>query len=88
VLIAIEILLNIVIFWDKNMFQVKLVVATALTAVARKVIVTEYTVDSAPLIYTLAAICFALGTTYWLCIPARGGRRHRFFFYLKYFLLN
>ena len=66
VLIAIEIFLNITLYLTKNMFHVQLVVATALTAVARKVIVLDYSVASAPLIYAMAAIVLSVGIAYWV----------------------
>jgi uncharacterized membrane protein (DUF373 family) len=66
VLIAIEIFLNIIIYLTKNMFQVNLVIATALTAVARKVIVIDYSLTSSTLIYAIAAIILSVGVAYWL----------------------
>jgi uncharacterized membrane protein (DUF373 family) len=48
------------------MFHVQLVVATALTAVARKVIVLEYSVATAPLIYAMAALVMAVAIAYWV----------------------
>ena len=66
VLIAIEIFLNIILYLTKNMFHVKLVIATGLTAVARKVIVLEYSVTPAPVIYAIAAVTLAMGIVYWV----------------------
>lgn len=66
VLIAIEIFINIVIYLNKSMFHVDLVVATALTAVARKVIVLDYSNARPELIYGLAAVILAVGIAYWL----------------------
>jgi len=66
VLIAIEIFLNIILYLTKNMFHVQLVIATALTAVARKVIVLDYSVVSTPLIFAMAAIVLAVGIAYWI----------------------
>ena len=66
VLIAIEIFLNIIFYLKKDAIHVPLVLATALTAVARKVIVQDYKVIDANHIYALAAVIFAVGLVYWL----------------------
>jgi uncharacterized membrane protein (DUF373 family) len=66
VLIAIEIFLNIILYLTKHIFYVKLVIATALTAVARKVIVLEYSVATVPVVYAIAAVTLAMGVAYWL----------------------
>ena len=66
VLIAIEIFLNIILYLQENMFHVQLVVATALTAVVRKVIVLDYSNSTASLLFAIAAIIFAVGTTFWV----------------------
>ncbi len=68
VLIAIEIFLNIVFYLKKDAIHVPLVLATALTAVARKVIVLDYTSVNPQYIYGMAAVIFAVGITYWLVI--------------------
>ena len=66
VLIAVEIYSNVTLYLTANVIHVKLVVATALMAVARKVI----TLDPKELdpIYFLAyaALGLAFGATYWL----------------------
>ena len=65
-LIAIEIFMNIVLYLRDDVLHVKLVLATALMAIARKVIVLDYkTVDSAD-IWATAAVVFALSIGYWL----------------------
>lgn len=66
VLIAIEIFLNIILYLEENMFHVKLVVATALTAIVRKVIVLDYSTTAPSLICAIAAVVFAVGATYWI----------------------
>lgn len=66
ILIAIEIFLNIVFYLSKDAIHVPLVLATALTAVARKVIILDYTSASSSQIYATAAIIFAVGIVYWL----------------------
>lgn len=66
VLIAIEIFLNIVFYLKEDAIHVPLVLATALTAVARKVILLDYTVQTPHYIYATAAVIFAVGISYWL----------------------
>lgn len=46
----------------------RLVVVTALMAIARKVIVFDYKEISPPYIYATAAVILALGVTYWLLV--------------------
>lgn len=66
VLIAIEIFLNIIFYLHEDSIHVPLVIATALTAVARKVIVIDYS-STAPLtIFAMGTVIFALGISYWL----------------------
>jgi len=66
VLIAIEIFLNIIFYLSKDSFHVPLVLATALTAVARKVIILDYKGLSPMHIFAIAAVIFAVGVVYWL----------------------
>ncbi len=66
VLIAIEIFQNITLYLSTNVIPVKLVIATALMAIARKVIVFDY--DKLEPMYIIATgiVIFSLGITYWL----------------------
>lgn len=66
VLIAIEIFLNIIFYLNKDAIHVPLVLSTALTAVARKVIILDYKISTPDYIYATAAIILAVGLTYWL----------------------
>lgn len=66
VLIAIEIFINIRLYLESNDFPVKLVIATALMAIARKVIVLDVEKMSAEYIFAIAVTVLALGLTYWL----------------------
>ncbi|MCK9605845.1 MAG: BLUF domain-containing protein [Methylomonas sp.] len=66
VLIAIEIYLNISLYLRSDVIPVKLVVATALMAISRKVIVFDFKYLEPHYIYASAAAVFALGVTYWL----------------------
>ena len=66
VLIAIEIFINIVMYLRDDVIHVKLVMATALMATARKIIVLDYTNLSFEYIFASAAVMMALSTGYWL----------------------
>jgi uncharacterized membrane protein (DUF373 family) len=66
VLIAIEIFINIILYLRDDVIHVKLVTATALMAIARKVIVLDYKTISHHYVYATAAVVLALGVTYWL----------------------
>jgi len=66
VLIAIEIFINITVYLREDVIHVKLVVATALMAVARKVIVFDFKEIGYEYVIATAAVVLALGVTYWL----------------------
>lgn len=66
VLIAIEIYTNITLYLTADVIHIKLVVATALMAVARKVITLDDKNLEPHYFLGYAAICLALGVTYWL----------------------
>lgn len=72
VLIAIEIFLNITIYVRKDLIPVKLVVATALMAIARKVIIFDFKKIDPMFIFATAATVVALGVTYWLVAKDKG----------------
>ena len=67
-LIAIEIFLNIVLYLRDDVLHVKLVLATALMAIARKVIVLDYKTLEPEYIWATAAVVFALSIGYWLVV--------------------
>jgi uncharacterized membrane protein (DUF373 family) len=66
VLIAIEIFVNIVSYIQDQIIHIKVVLATAFMAVARKVIVLDYQQTSADYVYATAALVLALSVAYWL----------------------
>ena len=66
VLIAIEIFINIKIYLRSDVIHVKAVVATALMAIARKVIVLDLNVTTPPYLYGLAAVVLAMSVGYFL----------------------
>jgi len=66
VLIAIEIYQNIVLYLRTDVMPIKLVIATALMAIARKVIIFDFSVVTPMYIFATAAVILALGVTYYL----------------------
>lgn len=68
VLIAIEIFLNITLYLRDDVIHVNLVVATALMAIARKVIVFDFKVLEPQYIWATGGVVLALGVTYWLLL--------------------
>ena len=66
VLIAIEIYSNITLYLTADVIHVKLVVATALMAVARKIITLDDKSLEPQYFLGYAALTLALGLTYWL----------------------
>ena len=68
VLIAIEIFINIASYLRENVIHIKLVLATAFMAVARKVIVLDYKEVSAIYVFATAALLLALAVAYWLAV--------------------
>ena len=71
VLIAIEIFVNITLYLRKDIIHVELVIATALMAIARKVIIFDYKIISPPYVWAAGAVVLALGITYWLVTRKR-----------------
>ena len=65
-IIAIAIFINITLYIRKDVIHVKLVVATALMAMARKVIIFDFGKITPLYIFGTAAVVLALGITYWL----------------------
>ncbi len=66
VLIAIEIFINITLYIRDDVLPVKLVVATALMAISRKVIIFDYKELTPLYIFATASVVLALGITYWV----------------------
>lgn len=66
VLIAVEIFINITLYLRDDILHVRLVVATALMAIARKVIVFDFKEVDYQYVYASGAVVLALGVTYWL----------------------
>jgi uncharacterized membrane protein (DUF373 family) len=66
VLIAIEIFINVILYLHEDVIHVRLVLATALMAIARKVIVFDFKELEPHYIYATGFVVLALGITYWL----------------------
>lgn len=66
VLIAIEIFINITVYLRDDVIHVKIVMATALMAVARKIIILDMEKLEPGYLYALGAIMFATSVGYWL----------------------
>ncbi len=66
VLIAIEIFINITLYLKTDVIPVRIVVATALMAISRKVIIFDFKKITPMFILATAAVVLALGITYWL----------------------
>ena len=80
VLIAIEIFVNIVMYLREDVIHVKIVVATALMAIARKVIILDFSETSADFVWAMAGVILATSIGYWLVDHAEevpGKRRPR-----------
>jgi uncharacterized membrane protein (DUF373 family) len=75
ILIALELLENITAYLKKHVVQVELVIVTALIAVARKLIIFDFSKASGIDLIGLATAGFALSISYWLI--HRMNRKHR-----------
>lgn len=68
VLIAMEIFINITIYLREDVIHVKIVMATALMAIARKVIILDFKVIEPQFVYATAAVVLAMSIGYWLVV--------------------
>ncbi|MFM7237806.1 MAG: phosphate-starvation-inducible PsiE family protein, partial [Cyanobium sp.] len=67
ILIALELLQNITAYLKRHAVQIQLVLLTAITAVARKLIVLPGTADTKPQMVVALGLCvLALAGAYWL----------------------
>lgn len=71
VLIAIEIFLNIILYLKKDMGHLKLVMATALMAIARKVIILDYDQVSDWHMIGMGSLILSLGFSYWFVCQSK-----------------
>lgn len=68
VLIAIEIFVNIIIYLRDDVIHVKIVLATALMAIARKVIILDFEVIAPEYVWATAGVTLAMAIAYWLVV--------------------
>lgn len=66
VLIAIEIFINITIYLRDDVIHVKIVMATALMAIARKVIILDFSTIEHEYVWAIAGVVLAMSIGYWL----------------------
>jgi uncharacterized membrane protein (DUF373 family) len=71
VLIAIEIFSNIVFYLKEDTLHTKLVLATALMAISRKVIILDYSTTPPEYVYATGAVVLAVAIAYWLVSQKR-----------------
>jgi len=68
VLIAIEIFVNITIYLREDVIHIRIVMATALMAIARKVIILDMKEVGVHEMLGLAAVALAMSIGYWLMV--------------------
>jgi uncharacterized membrane protein (DUF373 family) len=68
VLIAIEIFINITIYLRHDVIHVQIVMATALMAIARKVIILDFKTITPDYMFATALLVFAMGMGYWFVV--------------------
>ncbi|WP_321531899.1 phosphate-starvation-inducible PsiE family protein [uncultured Desulfuromonas sp.] len=68
VLIAIEIFVNIVIYLREDVIHVKIVLATALMAISRKVIILDYDAVTPEYMWATAGVTLSMSIGYWLVV--------------------
>ena len=73
VLIAIEIFINIIIYLREDVIHVKIVLATALMAIARKVIIMDFDKISSDYVWATAGVTLAMSIGYWLVVMYERG---------------
>lgn len=78
VLIAVEIFINITVYLRDDVIHVKIVMATALMAIARKVIILDYKEIDPMYVFGTAAVVITMSIGYWLAvIKDRSTAHHR-----------
>lgn len=75
VMIAIEIFENITVYLREDVIHVEIVMATALMAIARKVIVLDYNELSPEYVYATASVTLAMSIGYWLIVRNKKAKR-------------
>lgn len=70
VLIAIEIFVNICIYLREDVIHVQIVMATALMAIARKIIILDFNKVSSDYVWAMAGVIFAMSIGYFLVLKS------------------
>lgn len=78
VLIAIEIFVNICIYLREDVIHVQIVMATALMAIARKIIILDFTQITSDYVWAIAGVVFAMSIGYFLVLNTPFSQKHRF----------
>jgi uncharacterized membrane protein (DUF373 family) len=68
VLIAIEIFVNICIYLREDVIHVQIVMATALMAIARKIIILDFSNTSSEYVWAMAGVVFSMSIGYFLIL--------------------
>ncbi len=68
VLIAIEIFINITVYLREDVIHIKIVMATALMAIARKVIILDLENIEPEYLWGIASVVMAISVGYWLVV--------------------
>lgn len=78
VLIAIEIFVNICIYLREDVIHVQIVMATALMAIARKIIILDFTEIESEYVWAMAGVVFAMSIGYFLVLHSSPGGKSKF----------
>ena len=78
VLIAIEIFVNICIYLREDVIHVQIVMATALMAIARKIIILDFNKVSSDYVWAMAGVIFAMSIGYFLVLKSSQKRSTTF----------
>ena len=78
VLIAIEIFQNVILYLRDDVIHVKIVMATALMAIARKVIILDFKELESAYIFAIGVVVVAMSAGYWIVhhVPEEEGGEH------------
>jgi uncharacterized membrane protein (DUF373 family) len=79
VLIAIEIFVNICIYLREDVIHVQIVMATALMAIARKIIILDFTRTSSDYVWAMAGVVFAMSIGYFLVLSTPFSPKRKIF---------
>lgn len=79
VLIAIEIFVNICIYLREDVIHVQIVMATALMAIARKIIILDFTQISSEYVWAMAGVVFSMSIGYFVVLNIPLSPKRKFF---------